>query len=268
MPAVLYEKRGHIALITINRPERHNALNPEAVVQLADAWKTVSEDAEIRVAVVTGAGDQSFCAGADLAELITLFNGARTPENDYDRAVMQDFFMLERTLLRNFDCGKPVICAANGNAIAGGMEMLQGTEIRVIADHAKLGLQEVKWGLFPAGGSTVRLPRQIPYAVAMEILLTGDLISAQRAYELGLVNYVVPADQVMAKAMEIAERIAGNGPLAVREVRRSARECINIPEKEALDKEKMYAAPVMFSKDAREGPRAFKEKRKPNFTGS
>jgi enoyl-CoA hydratase len=195
---VLFEPREHVALITLNRPEARNALSPEVVVRLAGAWERVRDDESIRAAVVTGAGDRSFCAGADLARLIPLITGARQPEDDWDHALMKDPALSDRALLRDFDPVKPVIAAVNGFAIAGGMEMLQGTDLRVASENARFGLQEVKWGLFPMSGSTVRLPRQIPYAAAMEILLTGDLIDARRAYELGLVNRVVPQAEVLA----------------------------------------------------------------------
>lgn len=267
MSKVLLSRDGHVAIVTINRPEAHNAIDPEIALRLADAWAELRDDPEVRAIVVTGSGASTFCAGADLGRMVTLFNGGRMAEDEWDQRLMRDIFVLDRTLLRDFDTVKPVIAAINGDAIAGGMEMMQGTDIRVCAEHARFGLQEVKWGLFPVGGSTVRLPRQIPYAVAMEILLTGELIDARRAYELGLVNYVLPADQVLPKALALAHRIAENGPLAVREVRKSVRACIGLTEKDGLFQEKMLGAPIFISRDAREGPRAFKEKRKPNFEG-
>lgn len=147
------------------------------------------------------------------------------------------------------------------------MELVQGTDIRVAVEEARLGVQEVKWAIFPAGGSTVRLPRQIPYAAAMELLLTGDLIPAQRAYELGFVNHVVAKDALMAKAMEIAQKISDNGPIAVRAIRNSARLCQGLTEEEALELETELSAPVFATRDAQEGPRAFMEKRKPVFEG-
>ena len=160
-----------------------------------------------------------------------------------------------------------VIAAINGFAVAGGMELAQGTDMRIAADTAKLGVQEVKWAIFPGGGSTVRLPRQIPYARAMELLLTGDLISAQEAYDLGFLNRVVPQKQVLDAAFELAEKIAANGPIAVQAIRKSARECLGRPESEAMGMESRFAAPVFKTEDAREGPKAFMEKRKPNYKG-
>lgn len=266
MPVVEFEKKGHIALITLNRPEARNSMNPELGARLAEAWQQVRDDDEIRVAVVTGTGS-AFCAGADLGQLIPLVSGARKPENEWDEKVVKNPGLTSAALLRNFDTEKPIIAAINGHAIAGGMEMVQGTDIRVSCPEAKFGVQEVKWAIFPAGGSTVRLPTQIPYAKAMELLLTGDLISAQQALDLGFLNYVVEADQVLPKAMEIAEKIANNGPIAVKAIRKSARACLGLPEKEALDIESKISGPVFQTEDAKEGPRAFMEKRQPAYKG-
>lgn len=267
MTALLFEKRQHVALITINRPEAHNALSPEVVVRLAEAWETVAGDDEIRVAVVTGAGETAFSSGADLALLIPLMTGARQAEDEWDEKVVGDPMLGMRALLRNFDPGKPIVAAVNGYALAGGMEFLQGTDIRVASQTAQFGLREAKWGLFPISGSTVRLPRQVPYAAAMEILLTGEMFDANRALELGLVNYVVPPAEVLPKAMEIASTIAANGPIAVRAIRQSVRSNLGLPEDKALEREMEIGMPVFATRDAREGPRAFKEKRTPNFEG-
>ena len=265
-PALL-EKKGHVALVTLNRPEAHNAFSPEMLVRLAGHWEDIRNDPNIRVAVVTGAGEKAFCSGADLGQLIPLFSGARKPHNEWDQKLLDDRTILGKGLLRDFDVTKPVIAAINGFAVAGGMELAQGTDMGIAADTAKLGVQEVKWAIFPGGGSTVRLPRQIPYARAMELLLTGDLISAQEAYELGFLNRVVPRTQVLESAFELAEKIAANGPIAVQAIRKSARECQGRPESEALVMEARFSAPVFKSEDAREGPRAFMEKRKPVYVG-
>ncbi len=265
-PALL-EKKGHIALVTLNRPEAHNAFSPEMLVRLAGHWENIRDDPEIRVAVVTGAGEKAFCSGADLGQLIPLFSGARKPQDEWDRKLFEDRTILAKGLLRDFDVTKPVIAAINGFAVAGGMELAQGTDMRIAADTAKLGVQEVKWAIFPGGGSTVRLPRQIPYARAMELLLTGDLITAQEAFDLGFLNRVVPRAQVLEAAFALAEKIAANGPIAVQAIRKSARECQGRPEAEALAMESRFSAPVFKTEDAREGPRAFMEKRKPVYKG-
>ncbi len=264
MPLVEFETRGHIAVITLNRPDARNAINPEVAVRLADAWARVKEDPEVRVAVITGSGS-AFCAGADLGQLIPMMSGARKPENEWDERVAADPGIAGRALLRNFDPEKPIISAINGHAIAGGMELVQGTDIRAAVPAAKLGVQEVKWAIFPAGGSTVRLPVQMPYAKAMELLLTGDLISAEEALALGFLNYVT--DDPLAKALEIAAKIAANGPLAVKAIRQSVKECLGQPERDALKIESRISGPVFQTEDAREGPRAFMEKRQPEYKG-
>ncbi len=267
MTAVLYEKQGPIAHITLNRPDAQNAIDPETVVLLEQAWREVKDDDGVRVAVLAATGAGAFCAGADLKRLITLITGARGPEDAHDHALAADMGLPMRALLRNFDPGKPIVAAVTGSALAGGMELLQATDIRIASEDARFGLREAQWGLFPVGGSTVRLPRQIPYAAAMEILLTGEAIDARRAYELGLVNRVLPRDEVRAAALQVAERIAANGPLAVQAIRRSVRECLSLSISEGLDRELQLGMPVFASRDAREGPRAFKEKRAPRFEG-
>lgn len=267
MAPVLYEKRGHIAIVTLNRPEARNAFSPEMLVRLGGIWQQVRDDADIRVAVVTGAGDKAFCAGADLGKLIPLISGVRKPQDEWDEKALKTPDLIGAGLLRTFDAGKPVIAAINGHAIAGGMELAQGTDLRIAVESAKLGVQEVKWAIFPGGGSTVRLPRQLPYARAMELLLTGDLITAAEAYQLGFLNRVVPDGKALDAAIELAEKIAANGPIAVQAIRKSARECLGRPEEEAMKIESRHAGPVFQTEDAREGPRAFMEKRKPSYKG-
>lgn len=264
MAVVNYETRGHIAVITLNRPEARNAINPEVAARLADAWEKVRDDDEVRVAILTGTGT-TFCAGADLGQLIPMISGTRQPENEWDERVAADPGLVGRALLRNFDTETPVIAAINGHGIAGGMEIIQGTDIRVSVPAARFGVQEVKWAIFPGGGSTVRLPVQLPYAKAMELLLTGDLVTADEALALGFLNYVT--DDVMGKAMEIAEKIAANGPIAVKAIRHSVRACLGKPEQEALSLENKISAPVFQTEDAKEGPKAFMEKRQPVYKG-
>ena len=264
MAVVDYSVQGNIATVTLNRPEARNAVNPEVAVRLNEAWHAVRDDDNVRVAILTGTGS-CMCAGADLGQLIPLMSGARGPENEWDEQVLADRGILESALLRSFDPVKPVIAAINGHAIAGGMEMVQGTDIRVAAPAARFGVQEVKWAIFPAGGSTVRLPHQLPHAKAMELLLTGDLITADAALGYGFLNYVT--EDVMGKAQEIADKIAANGPIAVQAIRRSARACLGMEELQALDLETQISAPVFRTEDAQEGPRAFMEKRAPVYKG-
>ena len=266
MAAIEFEHSNHIATVTINRPEARNAMNPEVFVRLYDAFHEVESNSDIRVAIITGAGDKAFCAGADLGRLIPLMNGARQPEDEWDSRWVDDVSK-QGTYLMGRDTVKPVIAAINGHAIAGGMELVQGTDIRISVPEAKLGVQEVKWALFPAGGSTVRLPRQLPYAKAMELLFTGDLITAEEALNYGFLNYVVEPTELMNKAIQIAEKLAANGPIAVQAIRKSAREVWGRPEEEALKLESTFSAPVFQTEDAIEGPKAFMEKRAPVYKG-
>jgi len=265
--SILYEKRNHIAYLTLNRPQAHNAVDPEMVLELLAAWEDYRDDENLRCIILTGTGDESFCAGADLAKLIPLFTGARQPETEADRQIHADPTISMRAFLRDFDLFKPVVAAVNGNAIAGGFELLYAADIRVASENASFGLQEVKWALFPAGGSTVRLPRQIPQAKAMEMLLTGELIDAGQALQWGFVNRVVPQDRLMEAAQKYAEIIVKNGPLAVQNVKKAVLETTGMPLKKGLDREMDLAVPVFMSRDAQEGPRAFKEKRDPVFKG-
>jgi len=267
-PALRYEKDGHIAVVTMNRPEARNAVNPEMLCRLADAWEDVNADPEIRVAILTGAGEQAFCAGADLDKLVRMMQGAIPPENAYDERIKNDVGTIYKGFMRSLDVVKPIVAAVKGFCVAGGLELLNCCDIRVAADDAQFALAEVKWSLFPMGGSTVRIPRQIPWPIAMEIMLTGERFSAQEAHRVCLVNKVVPAAQVMAEARRYAEIIAANGPLAVQAVKRSALAGMGLPTAQALDKELEIGIPVSMSQDAREGPRAFKEKRAPRFTGT
>jgi enoyl-CoA hydratase len=267
MPALEFERRDGIAYLTFNRPQVHNAFNPELLVQLADAWQEVDRDDSVRAAIVTGAGKVAFSAGADLGRLIPLFTRARPPEDEWDRKLLANRRAGDIAILRGYSLSKPVIAAVNGFCIAGGMELIQATDLRIASESASFGLQEVKWGNIPAAGSLARLQRQIPYCKAMEILLTGNRIDANEAHRIGLVNYVMPADRVMAKAEELAHTIAENGPLAVRAIKQAVERCSGRPLEEAFKIENEIAREVMKSEDAKEGPRAFMEKRKPVYKG-
>jgi enoyl-CoA hydratase len=267
MPALLTEIRGHIAYLTMNRPHAHNALNPELIVRLADAWHELAANDRVRAVILTGAGEMAFSAGADLGELIPLLTGARAPQTQWDRKVMDNPEVIEHAQLKGMDFFKPVIAAINGICIAGGMEMMQATDLRVAVDSATFALQEVKWGLAPLGGSAARLPRQMPWCKAMEILLTGNRFEAHEVWRLGLLNYVVSRDQLMPTAERLAGTIAGNGPLAVRVIKEAALRSSGTTLDEAYAIELSLRPVIENSEDAREGPRAFLEKRKPIFTG-
>lgn len=248
-----YEKRGRIAVMTLNRPEAMNSITKEMVLGMDAAFDDFNADPELLVAVLTGAGRRAFCSGMDLKDALPAV--AAGDSMGYDDPQKRPFHHIY----------KPIVAAVNGLCTAGGLEYLQGTDIRIAAENATFGLAEVRVGVVPVGGSHVRLPRQIPWAVAMELLLTGQSISAERAREVGLVNAVVPGERLMEEAMIWAERICGNGPLAVRTAKEIAVRAHNYEQAFVL--EKTMAERVFRSEDAKEGPRAFMEKRKPNFRG-
>jgi enoyl-CoA hydratase len=262
---VLVEADGAVLTVTLNRPEKRNATNAEVLCRLHDAWRRLDEDDTLRVAILTGKGN-TFCAGMDLNDIIRLRQGVR--DNEWISRLQDDPSISLKAYLKKYRPTKPVILAAEGFARAGGTEILQGTDIRVAGESAVFGVTEVQRGLFPMAGSAVRLRRQIGYAVAAEMLLTGEDLPARRALELGLVNHVVPDGQALAKAREIADRIARNGPLAVKAILATLRETEAMPETDAFPIEEAHGGAVMRSKDAMEGPIAFLEKREPVFTGS
>jgi len=252
-PTMLYEKRDHIAIVTINRPEAMNAFTAEMLRAMDAAFADFNADPDLWVAILTAAGGKSFSSGMDLKEAIpAMAGGDELGYEDHTKRPFSDVF-------------KPIIAAVNGYCIAGGLEFLQGTDLRVAAEHATFGLGEVRWGIIPTGGSHIRLPRQIPWAVAMELLLTGRPIDARRAYDIGLVNQVVPASELMPAALKLAEVICKNGPLAVRTAKEIAVRSLGLESGFVL--EKALGARVFGSDDAKEGPRAFAEKRPPRFTG-
>jgi enoyl-CoA hydratase len=264
-PLVLVEAEGPVLVVTINRPEKKNAANSEVLCRLYDAWVRLDTDDDIRVAILTGKGD-TFCAGMDLAEIGRLRQGII--DNEWIERFTKEPQIALGGWLKTYRPTKPVILAAEGFARAGGTEILQGTDIRVAGESAVFGVTEVQRGLFPMAGSAVRLRRQVSYAVAAEMLLAGEDITAQRAYDLGLINHVVPDGQALAKAKEIAQRIARNGPLAVQGILATLRATEAMPEEQAFEIEMEHGRRVMSSNDAAEGPRAFLEKRDPEFTGT
>jgi enoyl-CoA hydratase/carnithine racemase len=266
-PELLFEKHDDIAVVTFNRPERRNAITPEMIVRLYDAWVAFREDERLRVAILTGAGQDAFSAGADLARLIPLLTKARPPDDDWDRRLLADPSIFQGAILRRFELYKPIIAAVNGTTLAGATEMLQATDLRFAVPEATFGLSEPKRGLVPGGGSLVRLTRQIPYCKAMEILLTGEPMSAEEALRIGFINEIVPRERLLERAFTVAGTIAANGPLAVRKIKETVIRGNGRPLEEAFAIEEESAREVMRSADAREGPRAFMEKRTPYFTG-
>jgi enoyl-CoA hydratase len=256
-PHALLERRGHVLIVTMNRPQVRNALSGPMMALLREAWDQVDSDPDIRVCVLTGAGG-AFCAGADLKAMTRSHPGESFRAGDVDMSAIP-------ALLKGRLLTKPLIAAVEGPAIAGGTEILQATDIRVAGESARFGISEARWGLFPLGGSAVRLTRQIPYTVAADLLLTGRHIGAAEAKEIGLIGHVVPDGQALAKALDLAGLIAANGPVAVRGILRTIRETEGLPENEAFRLEAEIGTSVFRSEDAKEGPRAFTEKRPPNF---
>lgn len=265
-PALIVERDGHVVTLTMNRPDARNALNPEMICRLADAWDMIDSDDGVRVAILTGSHGH-FCAGADLDKLVSRSLKGLPPESDWEQRIRDDYQVIFRGLLRSKRTVKPLIAAIEGSCIAGGVEILQATDIRVAGEGAKLGVSEVRWGLFPQGGSTTRLPRQIPFTRAMEVLLTGDHYSAKESLEMGLIGRVVPDGKALDVAREIAGRIAENGPVAVRNIKRAVLEAEGLHEDAAREIEMRLGMEVFSTEDAKEGPKAFKEKRKPDFKG-
>jgi enoyl-CoA hydratase len=254
----------HIVRITIDRPEHRNSMDMEHFFHLRRAWERFDEDDDLYVAVITGVG-RDFCVGADLktyipevTRLSKQLSAGEIPEVDGYR--LDDGV---KAVLRGTKLYKPIVAAVNGTCVAGGMEMLGGCDLRVAADTATFGVMEPKRGLFAGGGTTVRLPRQVPFPAAMELLLCADQVPAQRAYEMGLLNEVCHPDQLLDRAYDYARRITANGPFAVRKTKESVLRGLatNMPEAYKIESE--ISNEVFSSEDAKEGPKAFAEKRPP-----
>ena len=257
-PHALVELVDHTLVVTMNRPEKRNALSGEMLEIMSEAWDRVNSDSSVRVAILTGA---ERAPGADLAAMSKSAPTERFESGEFDPSVI-------KSLLKGFRLTKPLVAAVEGPAIAGGTEILQATDIRVAGESARFGVSEPRWGLYPLGGSAVRLPRQIPYTVAADLLLTGRHIKAPEALSLGLIGHVVPDGQALEKAHEIAGMIAANGPLAVQAVLKTIRDSEGKHEDECWADDAKVGAAVFASNDAKEGPKAFLEKRTPEFTGT
>jgi enoyl-CoA hydratase len=252
------ERDGPVVVVAMNRPEAKNALSPSMLVGLADAWEAIDADDTVRCAVLTGAGG-NFSTGMDLKAFTA---GGDNPHQERFKA-QPDLHW--RALLRHYHLAKPLVAAVEGWAVAGGTEILQATDIRVASREARFGLFEARRALFPLGGSTVRLARQIPYTVAMDLLLTGREMSAEEAHRVGLVGHLVEPGEALERAVEIAQTICRNGPLAVEAIKRSVRAADSLPEDEALARELEIGNPIFGTEDAREGARAFAERREPLY---
>lgn len=246
-----------IATITINRPERMNAMDAEHYRGLSQAWTRVRDDAAIRVAIITGAGEKSFSAGADIKSFLT------APTE------LSQMWLTQRDqiLNRGLEVWKPIVAAVNGYCLAGGMTLLMATDIRIAASHATFSVAEVKRGIIPGNGGTQRILDQLPYAIGMEMLLTGDDISAETAAHFGLVNKVVPMADLMPTARAYAAKIAANAPLAVQAAKELAVRSREMDRTTGLRFEALINRMLQFSEDAKEGPAAFAAKRPPAFKG-
>lgn len=255
-----------VALVTIDRPDKANSLNPAALGQLAAAWRSLAADADVRCVVLTGAGERVFCSGMDLRETIpaaqALARGEQIAPEDFEglRAV-------GTATLAAFDLGKPLVCAINGHCRGGGFDLMLASEMRVAVPEATFALEEVALGLFPTGHSAVMLPRQIAWTHAHEIMLTARPFSAARALEIGILNRVVERADLLDAAFDLADAVAANAPLAVAATRSGVREMLTMPLEQAYRRQEEIGRPLRRTQDAREAQSAFVEKRKPVWKG-
>ncbi|MGH9092137.1 MAG: enoyl-CoA hydratase-related protein [Acidimicrobiales bacterium] len=264
MPVHFEPGGDHVVRITIDRPDARNSLDMEHFFQLRQAWDRFNEDDALWVAVVTGVG-KDFCVGADLKTYIPQITALQKKLKDGEVPEVGGYRLDDgvKAVLRGVKLYKPIVAAVNGTCVAGGMEMLGGCDLRVAAEEATFGVMEPKRGLFAGGGTTVRLPRQIPYPAAMELLLCADRVPAARAYEMGLLNEITAADQLLDRAYDYAHRITANGPFAIRKTKESVLRGLATDMGEAYKIESAISAEVFSSEDAKEGPTAFAEKRDP-----
>jgi len=263
-----YVKEGHIAKVGLNRPNEKNALDPQILMDLHRAWQDINKDGQIRVVILHSCLPDIFCSGMDLKTAIPILTRMREPETDAERWLAQVGPHVAEAMLKPNIVTKPVIAAVNGYCLTGGFEMIMGADLRLASEDALFQMREASLGIMPTGGSNVYLPRIFTPCRAMEILLTAGNFKAQTLLEWGFLNRVVPSGSLMEAAMEMAARIAGNGPLAVQGIIRCFRESREMGYTEAFNKELEIGLPIFASADAREGIRAQKEKRKPNFTGT
>jgi len=260
--ATIYEKKDHMAILTLNRPEAMNAMNAAMRREMGQAFVDFREDNDSWVLIITGAGDRAFCAGMDLREMAAGLASRGQGEPQQPQQPREPEISL---MAGNTGIWKPIIAAINGVAVGGGLETALACDIRIAADSARMGLSEPKRGIIPGGGGLARLPRLIPLGAAMEIMLTGDLITAQEAYRIGLVNQVVPAAELLTAAKKMAERMMESAPLALRAIKETVMKTRHMSLEEALPAR--FGPNVMASEDAREGTAAFGQKRKPAWKG-
>lgn len=256
----------HVALITLDRPEKANSFDPLTLRQLAEAWRTVAADRAIRCVVLTGAGDRVFSGGMDMTTTIPesqrLARGERV-----DPEVFEGLRSVATALLAGFELDTPIVCAINGHARAAGFDLMLATDLRYAVPHATFALEEVALGLYPTGNASVLLPQQVSWVHARELLLTARPIDAARALEIGLINGILPPAELLAAAFAAADAIAAHAPLAVRATKRGLRELAGMALADAYRRQEELGRPLRRSDDAREAQRAFVEKRKPRFEG-
>ena len=256
----------HVALVTLDRPAKANSLDPGMLCDLAAAWRELAGDVDVRAIILTGSGDRVFCSGMDMTTTIpagqALARGERIDERSFE-----GLRNVKTALLAGFDLGKPLVCAINGHARAGGFDLMLASELRYAVPEATFALEEVALGLYPTGNSTVALPRQIGWVHAHDLLLTARPISAERALAVGLLNAIVPREDLLSTAFEAADAMARNAPLAVQATRAGVRELLALPLDQAWQRQEELGRPLRTTDDAREAQRAFVERRSPNFTG-
>ncbi len=261
--SILKEQRGRITVLTIDRPAARNALDIDSSRELSDHFEQFRDDPESWVAIITGAGSDSFCAGGDLKKMGEYYRSMTAMERRQRGELKPGI----GGITRNLPIWKPIVAAINGHCLAGGLEIALACDIRVAEPHASFGLTETRWGIIPGAGGTQRLPRLIGVPKALDLILTARRMGAEEALQCGLLSQVVSKGSSLSAALEIAERICENGPLAVRAAKEAVLRGADLPLDEGLRLEQFLAEPVRQSEDAREGPLAFAERRKPAFTG-
>ena len=261
--AINYEKKGKIVLVTINRPQVLNAIDEETSRELAEAFLDFRRDDQLWVAILSGAGDKAFSVGADLKKM----NQTKAGKTLLEFKTQKDHDFSFGGITMDLELWKPVIAAIRGYCLAGGLELALSCDFRIAAEDAVFGLPEVRWGVMPGAGGTQRLPRMISFTKALELILLGENFSSQDALGVGLINKIVPPEKLQEESLAWAEKICERGPLAIRASKEAIYRGLELSLREGMKLERLLAASIMFTEDAFEGPRAFLEKRKPEFKG-